>query len=308
MTTKKKRKYTFRNQLPFYLMLLPGFIYLIINNYIPMGGIFIAFKNVNYTMGVFKSPWAGLSNFKYLFRTSDAFIITRNTILYNAVFIVLNTVLGIGVALLINAVTKAVARKTFQTIILLPQCISIVIVAYLVNAFLAYDFGYVNTHIMSALGKEGLSWYQEKAYWPFILILTNTWKSLGFNVILYLSAIVGVDKTYYEAARMDGCTKPKELWYITLPMIKPTVITLLILNIGRIFYSDYGLFYQVPMNSGALYDVTNTIDTYVQRALIEQHNISMSSAAAVYQSLVGFVLVLVTNLIVRKVDSENALF
>lgn len=303
-----KKKTSILNQLPFWVMLLPGIIYLLINNYVPMLGIFIAFKNVNFTSGIFSSPWVGLNNFKYLFRTSDAFIITRNTILYNVAFIIINMVLGIAVALMINAIRKGMARKAFQSIILLPQCVSIVIVAYLVNAFLAYDFGYMNNHILLPMGKEGISWYQEKRYWPWILIITNTWKSLGFNVILYLSAIVGVDKTYYEAAKVDGCSKIKQLWYITLPLIRPTVITLLILSIGRIFYSDFGLFYQVPMNSGALFDVTNTIDTYVQRALIEQHNISTSSAAAVYQSLVGFVLVVLTNAFVRKTDKENALF
>ena len=209
---------------------------------------------------------------------------------------------------MINQIRQSASRKIFQSIILLPQCISIVIVAYLVNAFLAYDFGYINTQILTPMGKEGISWYQEKSYWPPILILVNTWKNLGFSVILYLSAIVGVDKSYYEAADIDGCRKFKQIWYITLPLIRPTIITLLILSIGRIFYSDFGLFYQVPMNSGTLFDVTNTIDTYVQRALIEQHNISMSSAASVYQSLVGFILVVITNAVIRKTDRESALF
>lgn len=308
MKIRAKKKSRFAGQIPFYLMLLPGFIYLLINNFIPMFGIFIAFKNINFTLGIFNSPWVGLKNFVYLFKTADAFIITRNTLLYNIVFIIINMVLGIAVALMINQIRQSASRKIFQSIILLPQCISIVIVAYLVNAFLAYDFGYINTQILTPMGKEGISWYQEKSYWPPILILVNTWKNLGFSVILYLSAIVGVDKSYYEAADIDGCRKFKQIWYITLPLIRPTIITLLILSIGRIFYSDFGLFYQVPMNSGTLFDVTNTIDTYVQRALIEQHNISMSSAASVYQSLVGFILVVITNAVIRKTDRESALF
>ncbi len=302
-----RKKALFRGQIPFYLMLLPGLIYLIINNYLPMFGIFIAFKNINFRKGIFASPWVGFKNFKFLFKTADAYVITRNTLVYNLVWIFLGMVLGITIALLINAIRTAGVRKFVQTSILLPQCISIVIVAYMVNSFLAFDFGYAN-QILAHMGQEGISWYQEPKYWPFILTLVHFWKGIGYSVVLYLSSIVGIDKSYYECAELEGCTKMQQIWYITLPLIRPTIITLTLLSIGRIFYSDFGLFYQVPMNSGALFPVTNTIDTYVQRALLERADISMSSAASVYQSLVGFVLVMVSNFVGRRIVRENALF
>lgn len=291
-----------------YLMMLPGLLYLLINNYIPMFGIIIAFKKYNYRKGIFGSSWAGLDNFKFLFSTTDAFVITRNTILYNLVFMVVGTVLGVFVAILLNEITKKFFSKLYQTVILFPQLISMVIVSYLAYGMLSTQTGFINNSILKPLGIGEISWYNEPKYWPAILLIVNIWKGLGYSAIMYLSSIVGIDKSYYEAAMLDGASKWQQVRKITLPFLVPTIVMLTILSVGRIFYSDFGLFYQVPMNSGPLYDVTSTIDTYVFRALLQQGNIGMSSAAGLYQSVVGFILVVVTNTIVSKVSPENAMY
>lgn len=303
----KKGKYNWKRWLPVYLMALPGVIYLFINNYMPLPGLVLAFKNYNARKGIFGSDWAGFSNFKYLFATPDAFVITRNTILYNVVFIAVNTILSIAVAIILSELTTK-AKKFYQSAILLPYLISAVIVSYLVFGFLSPENGFVNNTILGALGKEGISWYTEKRFWPFILVFVNSWKGIGYSCIIYLATILGFDRAYYEAAAIDGATKWQQIMKITLPMLKPTIIMLTLMSIGRIFYSDFGLFYQVPQNSGALLSVTNTIDTYVYRGLLELGDVTMSSAAGLYQSLVGFVLVLAANLIVRKIDADSALF
>ena len=241
MQVKKKEK-RFR-QFPYYIMILPGVLYLFINNYIPMAGIFIAFKDIDFSLGIFKSKWVGFKNFEFLFKTSDAWIITRNTLLYN-----------------------------------------------------------------KSIGADGINWYSEKKHWPFILVFVNTWKGAGYGCIVYLAAILGIDQSLYESARVDGAGKIRQIFSITLPLLKPTIITMVMMSIGRIFYSDFGLFYQVTMNSGALYDYTSTIDTYVYRALLQRNDLAMSSAAAVYQSVVGFVIIVAVNALVRKIDADNALF
>ena len=296
---KKTDAKHFREHLPLYLMLLPGLAYLLINNYIPMAGIIIAFKKLNFAKGILGSPWAGFENFKFLFNSPDAWIITRNTLLYNVAFIIVNMVVGIAIAILICEVRSTKLKKLYQSAILLP---------FLMYALLSSENGLVNNSLLAALGIEGIQWYQEPKYWPFILIIANCWKGVGYGCLIYIASLIGIDPSFYEAARLDGASKWQEITKITLPSLTPTIITLLLLSIGRIFYSDFGLFYQVPMNSGVLFPTTNVIDTYVYRALIEQGNISMSSAAGVYQSLVGFVIVIASNWIVRRVDKERALF
>ena len=292
-------------------MAIPGMLYFVINNYIPMVGIAIAFKKIDYAKGILGSPWVGFDNFKMLFQsngnffTSNAWIITRNTLLYNAVFIALGIFTGVVVGICLAGVTNSFLQKFFQTSILLPQLISYVIVAYIVYAFLSNETGLVN-HILGEA--NAINFYAEKKYWPFILVFIFIWKQIGYNGIIFLSSIVGIDKSVLEAAKVDGCTKWQQLRYVTLPLLKPTIITLTMLQVGRIFYSDFGLFYQVPLNSGALYDVTNTVDTYVYRMLMTMNNISVSSAASTYQAIVGFILVFVVNMIVRRHDKENALF
>ncbi len=308
MTEKKSLGKRLKRFLPLYLMMVPGAVYIIINNYIPMTGIVIAFKQFNYAKGIWKSPFIGLKNFEFLFATKDAWVITRNTLLYNIAFIVLGTVCAIGVAILLNEIHSNLAKRIYQTTILVPFLISIVVVSYLVYAFLSTESGFLNKTILPALGLEPVSWYTQSKYWPFILILVNLWKGLGYNCIIYYATLVGIDRGYYEAAVIDGANRWQQVIHITLPSLKPTIITLTLMAIGRIFYSDFGLFYQVPMNSGPLLDVTNTIDTYVYRGLMSLNNISMASAAGVYQSLIGFLLVLTANFVVKKVSSENALF
>ena len=302
-----KRKSLIRRSIPIYLMALPGLIYLFINNYMPMPGIILAFKNYKAKDGIYGSKWAGFKNFKYLFSTQDAFVITRNTICYNLVFIVVNLVAAVAVAIILSELVGK-QKKFYQSVILLPYLLSAVIISYLVFAFLSPENGFVNNSILKPLGKEGISWYQEKKYWPFILVFVNLWKGIGYNCIIYLSTIIGFDRGLYEAASIDGATKWQQITKITLPLLRPTIIMLTMMAVGRIFYSDFGLFYQVPQNSGALYSVTNTIDTYVYRGLLELGDITMSAAAGVYQSLVGFILVLSANLAVRKFDPDSALF
>lgn len=304
----KKKKGKRERTLVYLLFLLPGAIYLIINNYIPMFGMFIAFKNIDYAKGIFASDWVGFQNFEFLFRTKDAFTITRNTLLYNLVFIVLGTIAAVMVAILLCELGKNISARIFQSSLLLPNLLSWVIVAYIVYAFLNTDVGFVNKSVLSLFGADPINWYSEAKYWPFILVLVNLWKNVGYQSIVYMASISGIDQSIYEAAKLDGVNKLQEIRYITLPMIKPTIVIMTLMAVGRIFYSDFGLFYQVPMHSGALFPVTQTIDTYVYNGLMELNDISMASAAGCYQSVVGFVLVVLANLLVRKIDADNALF
>lgn len=290
------------------LMTLPAIAYFIINNYMPMFGLVIAFKNYNVTKGILGSDWVGLQNFAYLFKTSDAFVITRNTILYNVAFILLGTIVSIALAIMLSELRSRRMSHVYQNVILMPYLISMVIVSYLVYAFLGNDVGMLNKGILPALGMQPISWYTSPQYWPFILVFVNLWKSAGYSCVIYLASIVGIDKEYYEAATLDGANRWQQITHITVPLIKPTITILVLLSIGRIFYSDFGLFYQVPLDSGMLYSTTNVIDTYVYRGLMEIGDIGMSSAAGLYQSVVGFVLVLISNALVRRSSPDNALF
>lgn len=293
--------------LPIYLMMIPEFLYLIINNYIPMFGIIVAFKNYNYSLGIFGSKWNGLKNFKFLFKTKDAFTITRNTLVYNAVFIILGNSLGILIAILLNEIRSKMAKKTYQTIILLPFLLSIVIVSYIVYGIFSTEFGIAN-HMLTSLGKDRISWYSTPKYWPFILTFINLWKNMGYNTVLYYATLIGIDVSYYEAAVVDGASRWQRIRYITIPSLIPTITIMVLMAISRIFYSDFGLFYQVPLNSGPLIDVTNTIDTYVYRGLRENSNIGMSAAAGLYQSVVGFIMVIAANTLVKRMGNGNELF
>jgi putative aldouronate transport system permease protein len=306
--TKTSRKKQFKRYLPLFLMMVPGLAYLLLNNYAPMFGLIIAFKNVNFAQGILGSDWIGLKNFEYLFKTSDAYIITRNTILYNGGFIILNLVLSVGIAILLNEIRSKLMARFYQSVVLLPYLISMVIVSYLAYAVLSIETGFMNNTVLPLLGLDEISWYSEAKYWPYILTIVNVWKSIGFLCVVYLAAIIGIDQEYYEAATLDGASKWQQIKSITLPLISPVITMMTLLAIGRIFYSDFGLFYQVPMDAGALSDTTNVIDTYVYRGLMQLGDIGMSSAAGLYQSLVGFILVLLANYVVRKINRDNALF
>lgn len=307
MARVKYAKIKMKRFLPIYLMMVPGFLYLIVNNYIPMFGIIVAFKNYNYSLGIFGSKWNGLKNFKFLFKTKDAFTITRNTLMYNAVFIILGNSLGILIAILLNEIQSKMAKKTYQTIILLPFLLSIVIVSYIVYGIFSTEFGIAN-HMLTSLGKDRISWYSTPKYWPFILTFINLWKNMGYNTVLYYATLIGIDVSYYEAAVVDGASRWQRIRYITIPSLIPTITIMVLMAISRIFYSDFGLFYQVPLNSGPLIDVTNTIDTYVYRGLRENSNIGMSAAAGLYQSVVGFIMVIAANTLVKRMGNGNELF
>jgi len=297
-----------RRFIPLFVMVLPGVVYLFINNYLPMFGLIIAFKDINFAKGILASDWIGFKNFEYLFKTSDAWIITRNTILYNSAFIIINLVIAVSIAILLNEVKKKFFARLYQSVILIPYLISMVIVGYLVLALLSGENGFINKQLLPVFGIELITWYSEPKYWPFILTIVNIWKNAGYLCIIYLAAIIGIDPEYYEAATIDGASKWQQIKSITIPLIAPVITIMTLLQIGRIFYSDFGLFYQVPLDTGTLQSTTNVIDTYVYRALLNLGDIGMSSAAGLYQSIVGFTLVLISNYIVSRRDRDNALF
>ena len=294
------------------LMILPGTIWFLIFAYLPMFGTVLAFKDFRispdgFFASVFHSEWVGFKNFEYLFTTNDAYIITRNTILYNLAFIILGLVIAVGFAIMLSELVNKRTAKVYQTGMFLPHFLSWVIISYFAFTFLSVDKGTLN-QIITYFGGEPISWYSEAKYWPFIIIFVGIWKGVGYNSVIYLAAITGIDKSYYEAAVIDGASKWKQVRYITIPLLKPLMIILTILAIGGIFRSDFGLFYQLPKDSGALYPVTNVIDTFVYRGLNNMGDIGMSTAAGLYQSFVGLVLILVANYIVRKIEKDHAIF
>lgn len=297
-----------KNSLPLLMLTIPGLLYLLINNYIPMVGAIIAFKSQNFQKGIFGGKWVGFDNFAFLFKTKDAWIMTRNTILYNLGFIILGTIGAVFVAIIMTELTKKVMSKFYQNALILPSVISMVIVSYIAFSFLNSDSGLINKSILKVFGLPEVSWYSEPKYWPFILIFVFLWKTTGYSSLVYIASIAGIDKSIYEAAQIDGAGKLRQIKDITLPLLKPTIIIMTLMAVGRIMNSDFGLFYQVPMNSGALYNTTQTIDTFVYRAMMQLNDTGMAAASGLYQSLVGFVLVIVANGMIRKIDPENSIF
>lgn len=294
------------------LFCLPGFIWFILLSYLPMFGVIIAFKNYrifsdNFFYNLYMSDWVGFRNFKFFFLSKDAWIIIRNTICYNAVFIVVNIVLAMFTAIAINELLNKRLAKFYQTSLFLPYFLSWVVISYAVFAFLSPDKGLIN-QIVKSFGGHNINWYTNKSWWPLFLVVINAWKGLGYNTVIYLSALSGIDKTYYEAASMDGASKWQQVKYITIPMLKPVITVIFIMSLANIFRADFGLFYQVPRDSGPLYPVTNVIDTYVFRALTRTGDIGLSSAVSLLQSFVGAVLIILANKLVRRYDKERALF
>ncbi len=312
----KKKKRTlrdkFRDNRALLVMLLPGFIWLVIFSYLPMFGIVIAFKDFRITpdgffASLFRSEWVGLENFKYLFASQDAWIITRNTISYNVVGILLSTFFTVSLAIILSQIANKKMIKRLQTFMIFPNFLSWVVISYFVFTFLSSDKGLFNQWIV-AFGGEPINWYNTAKYWPFILVFTSLWKGVGYGSIIYYASIMGIDPTYYEAALVDGASKWQQIRNVILPHLRSIVVIMLILSVGNIFRADFGLFYQLPRNSGALYDVTNVLDTYVYRSLMNTGDVGMSTAAGLFQSTVGFVLILITNKIVNKLDPSSALF
>ncbi|MHB1394181.1 MAG: ABC transporter permease [Clostridia bacterium] len=290
-----------------YLMLLPGLLVLLINNYLPMFGIVIAFKDYNYTKGFWKSDWVGFDNFEYLFNSKAAFQITRNTMLYNLAFIVIAATIAVVLAIIFNELLNRRMSKIYQSVMFLPYFLSWVVIGYLVFALLSSDMGFINNTLIKA-GIQPVEWYLDPKFWPLIIIVVNTWKWTGYDSIIYLAAIIGFDKSLYEAAAVDGASRFQQITKVMLPMLMPVVTILTLIKVGRIFFTDFGLFYNIPRNSGPLYDVTNVIETYVFRALRQTGDIGMASAAGFYQAIVGFIVVMTANYIVRKIDKDNSLF
>ncbi len=289
------------------LMVLPGFLLTLIFAYIPMVGILVAFKNIDYSKGILFSPWCGMANFKLLFASPDLKIILRNTIGYNLSFVVLNAVIPLTLSIALSQLRNKRTSKVYQTIIMLPHFISYIIVTYIVYAFLSYKLGTVN-NLLQRFGVEPTDWYSNVKVWPYIILFLGVWKVTGYNSVVYLAAITGIDDTLYEAAAIDGAKKYQQIWYVTLPQLANVVIIMVILNLGAILNSDIGLFLNVPMEKGQLFPVTNVISTYTYRALRINGDVGMSSAAGFFQSVVGFIIVLITNSCVKKIDSEKALF
>lgn len=294
--------------IPLYIMALPGVALLILFSYLPMGGLVLAFKKYNVQKGIFGSPFNGLDNFKFLFATSDAFIITRNTVLYNIVFIFLNMVIAVILSLMLSSLRSGRLAKAFQTIYMMPYFLSWAVVAIIAAAFLERSNGYVN-HILQMFGQEGLvDWYQKISIWPPLLVFINAWKGVGYQAVMYLAVISGISSDYYEAAMLDGASRFQQAVYITIPHLRFIIAVSLIMAMGGIFRGDFGLFYTVTKDSGALLRVTNVIDTYIYRGLRNQVNLGMMTAAGLFQSVVGLVFVLISNRVVSKVDPDSAMF
>lgn len=295
-----------RRSMGMLMMALPGILLVLIFNYVPMAGVLIAFKNFKNNLGFFGSEWVGFKNFEFIFKSQDAFRIISNTLGYNLLFIITGTICAIVVALLLNSVHNRKAIKFYQTAYFLPYFISWVLVGYMARTLFEFDKGILN-QILVALGMDKISWYQEKGPWWLIFILANIWKQIGVQSVIYYGSIMSIDQGLFEAAEIDGCGRLGRIRYITLPLLKPTVVILTILAVGNIMRADFGLFYYLPNNSGMLYAVTDVIDTYIYRALRETGNISGSAAVGLFQSAIGFALVMITNFFAKKADESLAL-
>lgn len=302
----------FKSHLAMFLMLTPGIIYLLLFSYLPMPGILIAFKRYNVfgrnvLENFFKSEWAKFGNFRFLFATPDALQITRNTVLYNLAFMILGLILSVGLAIAISEIPNRTLAKLYQTTFFLPYFLSWMVVAYLAFALLNFDLGVIN-RILEGFGMKPVDWYMKPGAWPFIFIIANIWKYTGNGSIIYIATIAGFDTEIYEAASIDGANKWQQVTNLTIPMLVPMMTLLTILAVGRMFSADLGMFLALPMGSGVLRGVSNVIDLYVFNSLRGGANIGIPAAAALYQSVVGFILILTTNYIVRRINPDNALF
>lgn len=291
-----------------HVLALPAVLFMVLFNYLPMFGVVMAFQDYTVQGGFFGSEWVGLKNFEFLFTTNDAWRITRNTILYNVAFIVVNTSLSVILAMLFNELYVRRLAKTLQTMIIMPNFLSWAVIAIVAYAFLKGGNDGILNRIVKLFGGTARDWYIYRPIWPWLLVFINAWKGVGYGSIVYVASISGISQEYYEAAVLDGATKLQQARYVTLPHLKKIIVIMLILNVGSLLKGDFGLFYNVTQNNGRLYEVTDVIDTYIYRALKSLGNTSMSSAAGLYQSAVGFVLVIAANLVVRKIDEESSLF
>lgn len=307
MKVKRRKKFAkFRDNFELFILTLPAIISLLVFHYWPLAGNIMAFKDYKYAKGIFGSDWIGFKNFEYFFTSQDALRITRNTVLYNATFIVVGILCAVIIALLLYQISVKGAIKTYQTIMILPRFLSWVIVSCIVYILLNPTSGVFN-RLLTMFGLEKVQWYGTTEPWPVILVISNLWKHIGLDSIIYYSALLGIDQEQFEAAEVDGASRFKQMTKIAIPSILPIIIIMLILKVGSIFGGDFGLFYQIPRNIGTLYPVTDVIPTYVFRGL-QGGDYAASTAVGLFQSVVGFVLVIVTNAIVKKIDPDKSMF
>lgn len=296
----------FKSSWPLTLMALPAVIYIFIFNYIPLYGLVLPFKDYKPRLGFLGSEWVGLRNFKFILNNDQLMLAVRNTILYNAVFIVLGTAVTLMVALMLYEMSRR-SVKIYQTAIFIPHYISWVVAAYVFMVFLDMDYGILNK-LVKMFGGEAVLWYNDPKYWPAILTVAHIWKGFGYSAVIYYAALMGLDKSLFEAAELDGAGKLKQMWHISLPGIKNMIVMLFIMHIGKVFYGDFGMFYNISQNSSLLYETTDIIDTYIYRTLINLGDVGLSSAVSMVQAVLGFILVIVANTIATKVDSDSALY
>ena len=295
-------------------MVAPGALWLLLLRYLPMGGIILAFKNYKiypkdptFLKNLIHSKWVGLDNFKFLFTTGDSWVMIRNTLAYNIVFIILGVIIPVAFAIMMSELSKKFVAKTYQTLMFFPYFLSWVVVSYFLNAFIDAQYGLIPM-AQRAAGETAVSWYTTPGPWPYIIVFANLWKNVGYSTVLYLAAIAGIDQTQYEAAAIDGASKWQQILHVTLPNLRTMIAILFILNVGKIFNADFGLFWNVPMQNGALFSVTQVIDTYIYRVLMNTGNIGQSTAAGLLQNIVGFICIIGANAVVKKIDSDSTLF
>ena len=305
MKVRKRRSYAIGNRELFFLG-LPGIVLLFVFAYIPMLGLIIAFKDYRYDLGFLGSKWVGFENFKFLFLSGDAWRITRNTLFLNLLFIIVLLFTSILFALILNEMKRG-SVKVYMTVMLFPYFLSWVVVSYILLAFLDMDRGFVN-NILKLFSVPPMLWYNEPRYWPSLLTLANTWKNAGYLTIIYYAALINIDPQCYEAATIDGAGRLQQATRISIPLLIPLISLIVLLQLGKILYADFGLFYQLTRDSALLYPTTDVIDTYVYRALRKVGDVGMASAAGFYQSMVGFLLVLASNLVVRRISPEQLTF
>ncbi|HBM79539.1 MAG TPA: sugar ABC transporter permease [Clostridiaceae bacterium] len=299
-------KELYRNKTLF-LMMLPTLIYLVIFSYIPMVGIYYAFTKYDFEGGLFGSQFVGLKNFEFMFKSGTLGLLTRNTVLYNLAFIITGNIMEIICAILLSEINNKWFKKITQSAMFLPYFISMVLVGVFAYNLFNVDNGVINT-IIKSLGFKPYSFYTNPGPWKYILVIFKVWKGLGYGTVIYLAAIMGISEEYYEAAKIDGANIFKQIWYITLPLLKPTVVILVLLSLGGILKGQFDLFYQIIGNNGLLYETTDIIDTYVYRALTVNFDIGMGTAAGLYQSFFGFILVMTVNYIIKKIEPDYSLF
>ncbi|MCR4904033.1 MAG: ABC transporter permease subunit [Butyrivibrio sp.] len=308
--TKPKSKSTFLKKVKknrsLLLMLTPALIFVVLFSYIPMAGIVIAFKKYNYQAGIFGSDWVGFDNFQYMILSNKLWSLTRNTLLYNIVFITFGLVAEVGFAIILNEITHKKFKKISQTMMFLPHFISWVVVATIVlNIF--GDHGVLN-NMLNSMGMESFNIYSKAKEWPIVMVLMKLWKSTGYGSVVYLAAIVGISPEIHEAAKIDGANIWQRIWNITLPCLKPTIITMVLLSIGGIFRGDFGMFYQLVGNNQILLQTSDILDTYIYRSMISTSNLGMTAAAGLYQSILCFITINVVNFTIRKIDPDYALY